>query len=228
MNHGRNARSRAARAIALACAGGAFFGAAPAASAQAPVFDFTAPAVSTLIPTTAPTTLSVAGPANIARVTFSAGGRELCVVGPGPFDCAYTPIPRDVGLTTFIARAFDGAGRLVGVAVRDQNVDTFKPVSISTSIRPRRDRRAPYRFRIRGAIALPAGVTAADVCFGGSVLITARHRGGTDNELAAVGRDCTYSVSILTARGSIRLAAAFRGNQYLSGVTSRSRRVRAG
>jgi len=216
---------------------GASLCATPTAFAQdrAPTVKFSQPVAGPGLPTprltsAGPTTIAAdaADDRGLASVVFSAGSRVLCTVTAAPFQCPFQPQAQDVGTTTLIARATDIAG-LTATDVRDVQVDSFQPSAITMRVRNRRDRRAPYRFSVSGGLQLPAGVTPAEVCFGGSVLVTAKSGRREENETAQISRNCTYRLSILTQRARrISLTAQFAGNRFLQDVLSRRSVVRAG
>lgn len=215
--------------------------AAPAALAQVPAPDrpptvkFSQPVAGPGLPTPrlpaeTPTTVTAdAGDdRGVANVTFLAGTRVLCTVTAAPFQCAFQPQAQDVGVTTLIARATDTGGA-TSTDIRDVQVNSFRPLGITMRVRPRRDRKAPYRFRAGGALQLPPGLNPQSVCFGGSVQVTAKSGRRQENETALISRNCTYRLSILTERSRRQyLTAEFRGNRYLESVTSKRVRVRAG
>ena len=109
------------------------------------------------------------------------------------------------------------------------------PRGLTARVRPRRDRRAPYRFRTRGRLLLPAGVTPAQGC--GSGTVTVRFRTGrrtVSRRVVRLRRDCTYRSRVRfrsrarLGRGRLRVLARFSGNRALTAKRARPRTVRAG
>jgi hypothetical protein len=101
-------------------------------------------------------------------------------------------------------------------------------------VTPRRDRRAPYRFRLTGRVLLPAGVTRAQACGSGSVSVRVRSRRRTvARRRARVGSKCrfrarlTIRASRLHGRKRLVFVATFNGNRALVSARGRARaRVR--
>lgn len=105
---------------------------------------------------------------------------------------------------------------------------------LTVRIRPPRDRRAPYRFVIRGFLERPAGMAQAD-CAGGRVRVVLKRGKRTLRvRTVALGSDCGYRAKIRmkSRRGlrhvRLRVVARFLGNERLAPERSRSKRVRAG
>jgi pimeloyl-ACP methyl ester carboxylesterase len=100
---------------------------------------------------------------------------------------------------------------------------------LAARVRPRRDRRPPYRFRLSGRVIPPAGAARSKACRG-VVSIAVRRRGLTlATRRARVGRRCQWHsrVTVRGARGRVRISIRFFGNAAIAGA-SVSRVVRAG
>jgi hypothetical protein len=113
-----------------------------------------------------------------------------------------------------------------GTAPKDPRL---APRSVSVLVAAR-DRTRPYRFTIRGTVALPAGVTKATGCAGGTVKVTGM-RGAkiAFAKTAKLEQDCTYSVTAtITRKGRVKIGARFSGNGALTAKASLTRTVRAG
>ena len=112
-----------------------------------------------------------------------------------------------------------------------------RPKALSLRVSPARDRRAPYRFRLRGRLRMPAGVKAATGCRGvvrvdlrrgGAVVASARAK------LRRAGVRCRYArtlrVPAAKVRGErpVRLTAhaRFVGNDALAPRPARARAAR--
>ena len=113
-------------------------------------------------------------------------------------------------------------------------VGARRPEAVSIRVTPRRDLRSPHRFRIRGTVRPPDGLSAADACGRGKVLVTAKAGALTiSSRKADLRRDCTYRVRISFRRPQrfrgatrLRFVARFLGNARMSGSESRTVRVR--
>jgi hypothetical protein len=95
---------------------------------------------------------------------------------------------------------------------------------LTARLRPARDRRAPYGFRVAGRLVVPGGVSASDACRG-AVSVQVRLRDVTlSTRRARLRRDCTWSSSVTFARaraGRLEFSVRFFGNARLSGAASR-------
>ncbi len=177
------------------------------------------------------TTLSVdaSDDRGIAKVRFSDDDRLLCEDAAPPYTCAYRPQGGDVGRNTLIATAIDTGNQTASVT-RTVTVARLDARSLSLSLSPRRDRRAPYRFTVRGTLALPAAVTPAQGCAGAPVTVTAKAGKRTvSTRRAKLSAACTYALTIsFHARPASRLrfSARFDGNTVLRPRSATGRSVR--
>ncbi len=110
-----------------------------------------------------------------------------------------------------------------------------RPRSVSLAVSPRRDRRAPYRFRSSGRVALPHGLTRRQACGAGTVAVQVKAgRRTVSARRAHVRADCTYRSTVAfrarrrLGRGRLTVRARFSGNRVLLARHARARRVRAG
>ena len=102
------------------------------------------------------------------------------------------------------------------------------PEAISIRVRPRRDLSRPHRFRIRGTVTPPDGLSLQDACGSGRVLVTTKAgRETISTRRAALADDCTYSLRIAFRRperfgsaAKLRFYARFLGNARMSSATS--------
>jgi hypothetical protein len=171
----------------------------------------------------------------VARVVFLDDGRVVCTDTAAPFDCAYTPTGDDVGRNTLIAIAQDGAGQ-TAVDFRPVRVAKFTATRITARTTPRRDRRRPYRYRTRGKLTLPPGLTAAQACGSGGTVQVQMAAGRLKLPLIAPLRpDCSFRTSIafpsrrpLGRRGRLTVTTLFPGNDVLAPARAKKQRVRAG
>jgi Ca2+-binding RTX toxin-like protein len=186
---------------------------------HAPSVSWTAPRTGAVISGATPTTLAVnaTDDRGVAKVDFFAGGRRVCEDTAAPFSCPYAAHGADVGRTTLVAVAFDGANQTATVW-RTVKVLKFRPRSVSIAGRPARDRRAPFSFRVSGKVALPAHVSTGEGCQG-TVTVTARAGGRTVSRrrIALHGR-CGYVVRLRYARAPaarLSVSARFGGNAVM-------------
>jgi len=106
-----------------------------------------------------------------------------------------------------------------------------KKPGLSASVRPKRDRRKPFRYTTRGTLRRPSGVSAAAGCKG-KVRITVKRKGSgktLSSRLATVKSTCKFTrkVSFKTSRrfgttrksrrrGTLRFTIRFQGNARLT------------
>jgi hypothetical protein len=108
-----------------------------------------------------------------------------------------------------------------------------RPQAISIRVTPRRDVRRPHRFRIRGAVKPPSGLSIAQACTNGRVLVTTKAGSLTISTRGAnLRRDCTYRTRVTFRRPQrfrgatrLRFTARFLGNAVMT--STRSDPVRA-
>lgn len=79
-----------------------------------------------------------------------------------------------------------------------------RPLGIRGSLKPRRDRRRPYNFTLRGSVILPTGASKS-VCAGGRVLIALTAGGEARFYGAIVGSRCTFKARIRVKKKSRRI-----------------------
>ena len=109
-----------------------------------------------------------------------------------------------------------------------QQVARTRPRGMRIRLRPRRDRSAPYRFRVTGRLRLQPGIAPSQACGSGEVLIRVR----AASRRAALRPDCTFRATLrLRARshhGRSRVRVGFGGNRalYPLRVVRRGVRVR--
>jgi Ca2+-binding RTX toxin-like protein len=197
-----------------------------------PLLAWTAPAAAAELGTSAPTTLAVEATDDrgLAKVAFYDDDRLLCEDTAPPLTCVYQPRGGDVGRNTLVVVATDTAGQTTTVT-RTITVGRFAPESLSASLRPSRDRKRPYRFRLAGRLGRPSPVSPSQGC-SGTVTVTAKR--GTkvvSTERVALDRTCEYEAtfSFRTRTSSrLRFQARFGGNEVLATETSATRTGRLG
>ena len=109
-----------------------------------------------------------------------------------------------------------------------------RPKAISVRVTPRRDLRRPHRFRIRGAVTPPDGLSVAQACARGTVLVTTKAGSSTISTRGAnLRRDCTYSIRLTFRRPQrfrgatrLRFTARFLGNAHMTSRQSDTVRAR--
>jgi Tol biopolymer transport system component len=138
---------------------------------------------------------------------------------------------------TYHARlvARNAIGTTIGA---DQTFVTNKarPLSLTTRVRPRRDRALPFRYLVRGRLGRPATVPAANACRGRVTIRVKRGRRTILTRPARLSSSCRYRrvVSIKTTRrlhaskGRLKVRVVFPGNAVLSRRLGRARFVRFG
>ena len=200
-----------------------------------PTVSFASPLDNALIGTLRPSTIVVnaADDRGVTRVSLVDDGRVVATDTTAPYAFDYVPGGDDVGRNTLVAIAVDGAEQTAS-AVRPVRVDRFLP-TIRGIATPVRDRRAPYRFRISGALGLPRAVTAAQGCRTGSVSVQVkRGRRTISTRRAEVTRRCTFSSAVIfrdrrrLGDGRLRVTVRFLGNAVLRERTAASFGLRAG
>jgi outer membrane protein assembly factor BamB len=168
--------------------------AAPPAPAEdtAPTVAFTAPAAGARLSGSPTLSATASDDRGIASVRFLAGERELCTDTTAPYDCAFRLTAEDVGRTTLVAVATDGAGQ-TAAALRNVTVNRFAPRSVTATTKPSRDARRPFRFTTSGVVRMPAGIKRGQGCGGGAVSVQIKAARKTiSTRRARLSRTCTY------------------------------------
>jgi len=94
----------------------------------------------------------------------------------------------------------------------------------------RRDRKAPYRFRLRGRVVLPEGLSAAG-CRDGVVRFAVRAGKRRMSRSATVAGDCSFRLTLKLGRKKARrvtVTPRFGGTAALAPLDGRALRLRAG
>jgi hypothetical protein len=193
---------------------------------------WTAPGAGADLSAGAATVLSVnaADDRGLTKVQIYDDDRLLCDMVAAPFNCAYQPRGGDVGRNTLVAVAFDGAGQSTSV-VRAITVRRFAPRDMTLSLRPSRDRKAPYAFSMSGKITRPDPVSPSQGCSGTVSFSVKKGTKVIQTKRVTLTRTCeyrtTFSFKTRTAR-SVRFQAKFSGNEVLSTASSKTRTARLG
>jgi hypothetical protein len=107
-------------------------------------------------------------------------------------------------------------------------VGARRPKAVSVRVTPRRDLRRPQRFRITGAVTPPDGLSIAQACTRGTVLVTTKAGSLTISTRGAnLRRNCSYSTRITFRRPQrfrgatrLRFTARFLGNARMTSARS--------
>ncbi|HEX8085465.1 MAG TPA: M14 family metallopeptidase [Solirubrobacteraceae bacterium] len=105
-----------------------------------------------------------------------------------------------------------------------------KPRAVRVSVKPRRDRRRPYRFTVTGRVVPPNGLSAASACAGGRAAVTLK--AGKRNVARRVVklRGCSFKVRVTSRKRArkLRVGVRFLGSDGLEAASARQLTVRAG
>jgi hypothetical protein len=195
-----------------------------------PSVAWTAPAASAALTAGIPVALAATASDDrgVAKVQFLVGDRLLCDDASAPYTCAYSPRGDDVGRDTLVAIAVDGAQQ-TATATRAVTVGRFAARSLSLSLRPLRDRFAPFTFTASGKLTLPDAVGRGDGC-AGSVTVTVRAAGRTvATRHPKLSHFCEYKAAVkFHSRPASRLTflARFEGNDAVKAASAPSKHAR--
>jgi hypothetical protein len=198
-----------------------------------PTLAWAAPAAGASITANAPTMLSVtaADDRGLSKVQFFDDDRLVCELTAPPYSCSYQPRGGDVGRNTLVAIAADGAGQTMS-AVRAITVRRFSPKNILLSLRPSRDRKSPYAFRLTGKVNRPAAVSPSQACVGTVSLVARRgSRTISTHRVSVSTRTCEFRSTFKWRKrptSRVRFQAKFGGSETLSKASSRTRTARLG
>jgi Ca2+-binding RTX toxin-like protein len=199
-----------------------------------PTVTWSAPSSGAALSAAVPTTLAVdaTDDRGVAKVQFFDDDRLVCEDTAAPYTCAYAPRGGDVGRDTLSARAIDTAEQATS-AIQAVTVNRFTPRSLSLKLSPARDRKAPYRFNVSGALGLPTQVARTQGCSQGQVTITVKSGTKTvATRHASVSRVCEYRLRITFShrpgKDRLKFSARFAGNDVMAAksATSRTGRTR--
>jgi hypothetical protein len=162
-------------------------------------------------------TIERPGEGDVVNECTIAGGGGRNAVEPSGAPSEYSPPAGAAAASAPPARS--GRARARGLSLR---------------VTPRRDRRAPYRYRATGALLLPSFVTPDYGCGEGVVSVQIKARGRTiSTRRVRLRHDCTFRSAVTfrarrrLARGVLRVIARFEGNSTMAPISARPRRVRA-
>jgi hypothetical protein len=148
--------------------------------------------------------------------------------GSAPPPSQFVPDPHKGDIVNTCELARSGAAAAPGGSTPASG-RRVKP-RLRVRVSPRRDRRAPYRFRLSGRVILPPGVTRVEACGSGTVSVRARsgHR-TVARKLVRLSSRCRFgarmTISSRRLRGRRRLlfVARFNGNRALVAARGRAR-----
>jgi Big-like domain-containing protein/hemolysin type calcium-binding protein len=204
-----------------------------------PTVAFVSPAEGATLPVgSTVVTISASDDKGISKVTLFDGGKVVGADTTAPYNITYSPTAADIGSHTLVATATDTADQsasalrkvTVAASTGGSATATVTPKSVSAIVTPKRDRKRPYKFTIKGAVGMPAGVTKAQGCASGTVKVTGKRGLKTAfTKTAKLKKDCTYAVTAtVTRKGRVKITARFSGNSALKAKSSLTRTVRAG
>jgi len=104
---------------------------------------------------------------------------------------------------------------------------------LHVTVTPRRDRRRPFRYRTRGRLLRPAGVSAASGCRGTVTVQVKAGRRTISARRARLRRTCRFSSRVVfrraarLGRGRLKFVVRFSGNRVVAPGSARTVRVRA-
>lgn len=105
-------------------------------------------------------------------------------------------VPLTPGVNTITATAVDTAGQ-TGTATRTVNYSPgaarVAPAGLTRRVTPKRDRKAPFAFRVLGRLVLPQGITSGDACSGDVIVVTRAGKNAISARTASVTGDCRYA-----------------------------------
>ena len=199
---------------------------------RAPTLAWSAPGAAASLSANDATTLRVdaTDDRGLAKVQFLDDDRVVCEDLAAPYECAYTPRGGDVGRNTLVAIAVDTAGQTTSV-VRAVTVRRFTSPGLSLSLRPGRDRTAPYSFRATGTLRRPTTVSPSQGCSGRVVITAKRGTKTVSTTRTSLTRTCEYAVTVRfrsKVSSRVRLVAKFEGNDVIASRSAPSRTARLG
>jgi hypothetical protein len=183
---------------------------------------------STLTAGGATLTLAPSAQAGIKEVTVYLGTRRICTLTAAPWTCRVVPTGADVGGQVLRAIVVDATGQTAETS-QVLTVAKFKPRALSTGIASRNRARGTVRKTITGRVRLPAAVTAAQGCRGGSVTVIVKRAGRSiSNSQVQLSKSCSFSKRVTAKRvkpGSraFTYSVRFTGTSVLSSLSTTRR-----
>lgn len=171
----------------------------------------------------------------VKEVRLLDDGKQIAVDTTAPYEFLYKPLGSDVGRNTLIAVAIDTSEQS-GSDFRTVTVAKFKVASPTFLPTPKRDRRAPFRYRFAGKIPLPAGVTPRQACRSGTMQAQTKSTRGTtfSSRRVKIRTNCSWGVSVSfrskkrLGNGRLKVRVRFSGNPVLASFYTPYKKIRAG
>jgi Ca2+-binding RTX toxin-like protein len=195
---------------------------------KAPTIAWAAPAANAMLPANTPTTLHVnaADDNGVTQVQFFDDDRVVCTDTVAPYTCSYQARGDDVGRDTLLAVASDAVGQTAS-SVRTVTVDRFAVSTVSLTLKPAKDKSAPWKFTASGQLTLPSTVSTS-ACADGVVAVVAKAGSRTiSTRTASLSKTCSYSVTVtftnkkrFPSNGKLKFQASFRGTIALQAKRS--------
>ena len=152
----------------------------------------------------------------------------LCTVGP-PYACDWTPNEGDVIGGAMLRAVVLDSRHQEARATRTLKVTRFAPLSVHAKPKPSRDKRAPYRFTVIGAVARPVYLNPVVTCHGGKLRLAIKGGGVQSDRTVRLADDCTFKAPITVKRkGSVAVRTTFLGSRVLAPARAKPITLHAG
>ncbi len=170
--------------------------------------------------------LTLTGTASDAAgiATLTVDGTDIALNSAGNFS---EQLLLPVGASTLTVVATDADG-LATTQTASVSVAKQRTTSLGVVIKPRTDRRFPYRYAVGGKLKLPTGVGASQGCAGKVQLTVTRGKKKLMGKPAAIGHACGWSARLTLAKrrlvpghGKLTITAAFPGNVAILPYTAK-------
>lgn len=172
-------------------------------------------------------TVSALAGSGVKQLDVYLGVRKVCSITRPPFTCRVLPTGAEVGRQSLRVVVTDLNGASASTS-RQVTVARFRPAGATINVSSRNLSGNRIRATIAGKVKLPARVTRADGCRGGSVgIVLKRASRVLDDSQVKLRSDCSFKKHVTTNRTGLALTvqARFRGNPVLQ-PTSKSRRFK--
>jgi hypothetical protein len=172
--------------------------------------------------------LTPAAAAGVKQVDVFLGTRKLCTLTAAPWTCRVVPTGADVGTQVLRTVVTDAAGQ-TSESSQTLRIAKFAPRGLSVKVAGRDVKGGAVRKTVTGRVLLPAGVTAAQGCKGGSATIVVKRAGhSVSNSEVKVTSACTFTKHVTAKRvkagsGAFSYSVRFTGTAVLSSASSTRR-----
>jgi WD40 repeat protein len=171
--------------------------------------------------------------------TTAYGSRTPDAAAPAPVGLQGVSAGLDGLRTSVTYHARVVARNAIGTAIgADQTFRTnrARPVSLSARVKPKRDRRLPFKYVVRGRLGRPSTVPAALACRGRVTIKVAKGRRTITSRRARLSRACRYRKAVVirsarhlrVSKGRLSVSVTFAGNGVLTSRRGSRRVVRFG